>query len=141
LTVPNDDWLCRFVKEDDWNYEDRRPFPIAFRASGRKLSLWHVDRVEQTGCPLQDLCINALVGAGEAHLRTGDCIDAATDVDSPVFDPQVFWRPDAVEPDWATWQLAHVHIEAVRGDASFPHTYRVALVLRANPVRPPLESK
>ena len=139
LAVPSHDWLCRLVKTTDWNFEAGRPSPTAFRASSRRLSLWHVEQIEREGCTVQDLCINAWLGAGEAHLQARDFIDAAKDSQSPVFSPRVFWRPDSTHPDWAAWRSAHVEVESEAGRESFPQPYRVALVLRADPerLRPP----
>lgn len=114
-----------------------RPNPVAFKASNRQLSVIHVDRVEQDGGNLQDLCINAWSGAGEAHLRVVDCMEAANDCDSPVFDPRVYWRPELVHSDWAKWKDAHVQVESKEGKSDFPITYRVALVTRCKPVRRP----
>lgn len=140
LTVPNDDWVCRLVKGSDWNFQEGRPLHTAFRASNHRLSMWHVDRVEQTGCVLETLCLAGWAGAGEAHLQVKDCVDAAEDTDSPVFKPAVYWRPDSAGPNWSQWRDAHVQVESEQGNHSFPHTYRVALALRSTPARPPLTS-
>ena len=134
--VPSGDWLCRFVRYNDWNFEESRPWPTAFRASDRQLSVFHVERVEQCGCALQDLCINSLAGAGEAHLRAEDYITAGRDI-SPQFNPKVYWRPESVGADWGAWRDAHAQVESEHGNAKFPQTYRVALALSATPVRPP----
>lgn len=141
MTVPTEDWVCRFVDEGDWNYLEGRPLHSAFRASNHQLSMWHNERVERTGCVLEDLCIAGLTGVGEAHLQVKDCVEAAEDTDSPVFKPEVYWRPEGAGPEWVQWGNAHIQVESQQGNSSFPQTYRVALALRATPVRPPLSSQ
>lgn len=111
--------------------------PVAFRASNRKLSIFHVERVRKSGSELSDLCLNNLTGAGEAHFRPIDCLEAAKVVVPPLFDPKVYWRPDEVEPDWVTWQVAHANVEAGTGHRNFPQTFRVNLVFLADHLRPP----
>ena len=102
--------------------------------------MWHIESVEHTGCVLEDLCVFGLMGAGEAHLQVNDCVEAAEETDSPVFKPEVYWRPEGAGDEWARWRSAHVQVESQQGNASFPQTYRVALALRATAVRPPLAS-
>ena len=137
--VPNEDWVCRFVRYDDWNFEKDRPAHSAFRASDGQLSVFHVEQVRQGGYSLQDLCINRLAGAGEAHLLVEQYIDTAKNGNSPVFDPRVYWRPMQVATEWTEWANAHAQVESERGDKNFPQTYRVALTLLASQLRPPTQ--
>lgn len=135
--VPNDDWVCRFVRYDDWNFQEGRPAHTAFSASNRQLSVFHVERVERGSAQLQDLCINSLSGAGEAHLLVEEFTLATEATNSPVFDPKVYWRPEFVSSDWVQWADAHAQVESEQGPKSFPQTYRVALALSASHLRPP----
>ena len=68
LQVSEEEWICRFIIPGDWDEELQQP-TRAFRASDRQLSTFHPMTVEEAGSYLQDLCIEYLAGAGEAHLQ------------------------------------------------------------------------
>ena len=135
--VPVEDWLCRFIRPGEWNSVTNRPLPVAFRASNRRLSGFHVQKVRDSGSSLSDLCIDGLSGAGEAHIQTKAVIEAANDDNLEGFEPNVYWRPDNVELAWEEWTDAHAHIESDSGDRGFPKTYRIALSKCATLVKRP----
>ena len=143
MDVPDEDWLCRFVEQDRWNSQAKEPFPTAFSASDRKLSVFHVQRVVESGSALEHLCIERLDGAGQAQLRAADFVEAVAEVDvpanqtTPVFNPSVVWRPEEIQRAWLQWAEAHAHVESEQGNSNFPFTYRVALVKRSRFLRPP----
>ena len=137
--VPNEDWVWRFVRYDDWNFQEDRPAYTAFSASDRQLSVFHVEKVEQSNSNLQDLCMNSLSGAGEAHLRVDQYMSATNATNSPDFDPIVYWRPELVGTDWVKWANAHAQVESEQGRRNFPQSYRVALALLATRLRPPTQ--
>lgn len=130
LEVPEEDWICRFVAPEEWDDELREPSPSAFRASDRQLSVFHRQRVEDSGDTLQDLCIQQLSGFGEAHLTVAACIELGQGI-SQQFDPKVYWRPDYVQEEWARWKEAHAQVESSGGDRGFPRSYRVLLARNA----------
>ena len=128
--VFKEDWICRFITADNWLDELKQPSPSAFRASSRQLSVFSPGKVEETGSALEDLCIEGLKGAGQAHLQVSTCIDSGQGI-SEQSDPQIFWRPDKVAELWETWKDAHAQIESSGGDAGFPLTYRSLLAEKA----------
>lgn len=130
LEVPEEDWICRFVAPEESNDELQEPSPSAFRASDRQLSLFHRQRVEDSGGTLQDLFIQQLSGFGEAHLTVAACIELGQGI-SQQFDPKVYWRPDHVQEEWARWKEAHAQVESSGGDRGFPRSYRVLLARNA----------
>ncbi len=134
--VSEDDWICRFITSEQWDDELEEPTPAAFRASNRQLSVFHSRRVEQAGYKLQDLCIDRLNGAGEAHLRVSACIELGQGI-SEQFAPKVYWRPNHVHQAWELWKDAHAQIESSGGDSSFPRSYRVLLARNATCLRLP----
>lgn len=127
MPVPANDILCRFLDPAKWFHDDDRPAASAFRASKRKLSMWHRDRIVTNGSVLKDLCIDSLDGFGEGLLKTEDILDAATHCLSPVFTPNAVWSPDDVEPLWGAWRNAHANIESERGPVNFPDDFRLLL--------------
>jgi hypothetical protein len=134
--VSEEEWICRFIEQGEWDDNLKQPTPGAFRASGRELSSFHVKTVQSLGSELKDLCIDRLESAGEACLQVKACIELCKGI-SPVFDPKVYWRPEKVAPAWQRWKEAHVQIESERGNASFPMTYRSLLAENASHLRPP----
>ena len=136
--VSDGEWLCRFLTSGDWDEDKQQPTSRAFKASHRELSFYHPKKVEELGSSLRDLCIDRLEGAGEAHLQVKTCIDLGQGV-SPVFDPQVYWRPDKVRQPWKRWKDAHAQVQSEKGDANFPLTYRSLLADNATCLRPPDE--
>ncbi len=137
--VSKEDWICRFITVDNWDHELQQPTPRAFRASDRQLSVFHTKRVEETGDTLQDLCIEQLIGAGEAHLKVSDCIELGQGI-SDQFDPQVYWRPEKTREPWERWKEAHAQIESSGGNAGFPTSYRSLLAENATRLGPPANS-
>ena len=138
MEVPNDYLMCRFIRPGEWDFESGEPFPAAFRASDNQLSLYHIETVVTLGSDMSELCFGSLSGAGEAHLRASDFPAAASENSNLAhLNPKVVWRPDKVEPKWSKWEEAHAQVETSAGDDHFPHSYRVALVLKADPIRPP----
>jgi hypothetical protein len=137
MTVPPEDTLCRFIGPGYWSVVDNRPAASAFKASNRKLSTWHKDRVAQNGSSLEDLCLDYLEGFGEALLKTLDFLQAAEETKSPVFKPVAVWRPEEVEEPWSRWRGCHVNIESQAGDANFPVSYRVLLAKKSEVSRRP----
>ena len=129
-TVPPDDTPCRFIDPDKWDDANDRPHYGAFKASNKKLSLWHQKRVEALGDDLSDLKTGALTGFGEALISAADCVDAAAVVNPPRFHPEVVFRPDEADDDRKDWREAHVNVETKRGDANFPRSYRKELAKR-----------
>ncbi|MCY3545131.1 MAG: hypothetical protein OXH22_14005 [Chloroflexi bacterium] len=136
--VSEDEWLCRFLVEGDWDEDKQRPTPGAFRASDRQLSLYHPETIVGLGSSLRGLCFDRLEGAGEAHLQVGKCIELSQGI-SDEFQPQVYWRPDKVPDPWLQWKDAHVQIESLEGNSSFPRSYRALLADNATCLRPPDE--
>lgn len=137
MTVPSEDTLCRFIDPAHWSYDDNRPAYTAFRASQRRLSTWHCDRVTQSGSALKDLCFDSLEGFGEALLKTLDFLQAAEKINSPVFQPTAVWRPEKVKEPWLLWQDAHVNVEAKAGPSGFPKDYRLLLAKKCEVSRRP----
>ena len=136
MEVPDDDWLCRFVTADLWDYEDEEPLPLAFQASDRALSVWHEQRVLDMGESLNDLCIESLKGAGHAILTTRDYVEAA-EATTSTMNPRVYFRPDGAAPEWQQWSSAHANVETTQGKATFPQAYRLELVKRCERLRSP----
>ncbi len=124
--VSRDNRICRFITADNWDDVLQQPTPRAFRASDRQLSVFHVQRVQETGDSLQDLCIEQLSGAGEAHLSVSDCIELGQGI-SDRFDPRVYWRPEKTSELWERWKDIHSQIESSGGNAGFPVSYRSIL--------------
>ena len=137
--VPDEDWLCRFIRPGEWDFEENKPLPIAFRASRHQLSVFHVQRVLDSGSSLSDLCIDGLNGAGEAHIQPKTAKEAANEDNLEGFDPKVHWRPKHVELAWEEWADAHAHIESDSGHRNFPNTYKLKLSELATPIRRPAE--
>ena len=138
MTVPLEDLLCRFIHPRDWFPDGNRPAASAFRASKRKLSTWHCNRVVQQNSSLEDLCFDNLGGFGQAILSVRDYIEAAEQTQSPAFRPIAVWRPEEAPAAWDTWRNAHVNVEAEAGHAGFPPTYRQLLANRCEDSKPPL---
>lgn len=134
--VSEEEWICRFIPVGEWDDEHKRPFPGAFLASARELSLFHPNKVAELGSELRDLCFDNLEGAGEAHLQVKTCIELGQGI-SPVFHPKVYWRPDKVHKLWKRWKDAHVHIESEAGNSGFPRSYRALLAENATCLRLP----
>ena len=134
--VPKGDWICHFFASEEWNDALMQPFPSAFRASDRELSVFHCKKVEEMGHKLSDLCIERLCGFGEAHLTARMCIDFGSKI-SDQFKPNVYWRPEKVSKPWERWKDAHAQIESPGGNASFPQRYRVLLAQNADCPRLP----
>ena len=130
LEVPDEDWICRFVAPEEWDDVLQEPSPSAFRASDRQLSVFHRQRVEDSGDALQDLCVQQLSGFGEAHLTAATCIELGQGI-SDQFAPKVYWRPDHVQEAWSRWKEAHAQVESSGGDRGFPRSYRVLLARNA----------
>ena len=137
--VSEEEWICRFILSCEWNDELQQPEPSAFKASRRELSVFHPKKVEQLGFTLRALCIERLVGAGEAYLQVKTCVECGQNI-SNEFDPKVFWRPDRVDERWKSWRDAHVQIQSEGGDRDFPITYRILLAENATCLRPPDEA-
>lgn len=137
MTVTSGDALCRFVDPKYWFADEDRPAASAFRASNHKLSTWHCDRVAQQDSRLEDLCFASLDECGEALLTANDFLEAADQTPSPVFQPNVVWRPEEAPGPWGAWRDAHVNVEAEAGNASFPLTYRELLAKRCEVPRRP----
>lgn len=133
MPVPADDIVCRFIRPKEWNRRDNRPKQSAFRGPG--LSVWHQERLRQSGVPLENLRIEHLAGYGQAHHTAGDYADFASEAaqanDVP-FQVQVEWRPDDefVSAPWRQWQYAHVQVEAITGPAHFLLEFRRLLSLK-----------
>lgn len=136
LEVSEEEWICRFILPDEWDYEFQQPIPRAFKASDRQLSAFHTKQVEDAGFTLQDLCIHQLSGSGEAYLKVKDCIELGQGI-SPQFDPKVYWRPEKVAQSHQRWKDAHVQIESQGGNATFPKSYRSLLAENSICPRPP----
>lgn len=143
MSVPPEDILCRFIDPKDWSDDDQRPALSAFKSSRdkhtrtNKLSLWHQDRIVNNGSQIRDLCIDLLAGFGEALITTRDILDSAKDLRSPVFKPQVLWRPDEVVQPWVDWKDAHVNVESEQPSSGFPDDFRLLLAERCYVSRPP----
>ena len=134
--VSNEEWICRFIPSDEWDEEKQQPTPRTFRASNRELSVFHRNKVEETGSLLRDLCVDGLSGAGEAYIQTKQSIELGQDI-SDGFSPKVYWRPDKVKKLWLKWQAAHAHIESQGGNGGFPASYRSLLAENVVCLRPP----
>ena len=134
--LSREDWICRFIIQGKWDDELQRPTPRAFRASDCHLSVFHPNRVKDTGDTMQHLCIERLSGAGEAHLQVETCITLGQGI-SDEFNPKVRWRPDKVGEAWEQWENAHAQIESIGGNAGFPTSYRALLAENATCLRPP----
>jgi hypothetical protein len=137
MTVPSEDTLCRFIDPACWFPDENRPTASAFRASDRKLSTWHKDRVAQNGSALENLCLDYLEGFGEALLKTLDFLQAAEETKSPVFKPIAVWRPEEVKEPWSRWRDCHVNIESPAGPRGFPLDYRLLLAKKCEVSRRP----
>ncbi len=136
--VPEDAWVCRFIRRDQWSATEQRPEPTAFSASRRKLSVFGLDAIRAAGYEASALCFGSLKGAGEAHLLAADYADFAPLVSAEHFTrPVVVWRPDEVGPDWERWRDAHAN--ASGGNPAFPLVYRVVLAQRCTVARFPEE--
>lgn len=95
MPVPDDDILCRFVRERDWSYAENRPRPGAFKQAS--LSVWHLNRLYEQGAALSDLQIGHLAGSGQAHHTAGDYRRLARRVSQfqgLPFQVEVEWRPE-----------------------------------------------
>ena len=103
--------------------------------------MWHQGRIATRGDRPQDLCIETLVDCGEAVITTEAILEAAKDVVSPVFQPQVVWRPDEVKSPWFAWSDAHVNVQSNQPSSGFPEDYRKILSERCYVSRPPREAK
>ena len=133
--VSEDEWLCRFIEKGYWDEDKQRAMPGAFSASDRQLSLYHPETVVGLSSSLRDLCFDRLEGAGEAHLQAKTYIKFGQGI-SPVFDPQVFWRPKKVAEAWLQWKDAHAQVESQEGKDTFPRSYRALLADNATCLRP-----
>ena len=142
MTVPWEDVLCRLIPRDRWNYEENRPLISAFQASGRVLSVWHLEQLASAGAAVSDLQIESLAATGEAHLRVRDFVEAGVNCSSPDFDPRVEWRTsdEYVHPTWRRWSESHVQVEATHGKPTFPHDYRVRLTFLCFGLQAPASS-
>ena len=137
--VSREEWICRFITPGTWDDEHQQPTPRAFKASDRQLSVFHPQRVEDNGYSLQELCIDQLSGAGEAHLQVKTCIELGQNI-SNEFKPNVYWRPCQAASPWVLWKDAHAQIESEGGNADFPASYRSLLAENAICFRPPDEA-
>lgn len=128
MIAPGSDEFCRFVdyEKGKWREDDiSKPAASAFRASNRILSIWHKDRIEQSGSSLSELCIENLSGNGELLLTPDKC--KAFDMSTPGFDelsPEVYWRPEGAGPAWEKWKEAHADLETKSGNKGFPKMFR-----------------
>ncbi len=138
--VPLGDVVCRFVLPLHWNPGERSVDANAFRASKRRLSLYHVGEVQRLGDQLRSLCIGAMTDAGEAVLEAGAFTRLGQAIEAENFiAPVVVWRPEEVPEPWLRWQHAHANAEAAGGNPQFPLAYRVLLALNCTVVRAPVE--
>ena len=133
--VSKTDSVCRFIPKDEWDEDRDEPMPSVFKASNRQLSVFHQTKITDAGDSLRDLCFGRLDGAGEAHFQVAKYLELAQGI-SPKFEPNVCWRPDAVEKEWSQWDYAHAHVEATGGDKDFPRTYRCLLAQNADCLPP-----
>lgn len=141
VTVPGDEWLCRFIEDDDdhWNPIEAAPTPNAFKESGSVISTWSRERVQNLGDELGDLAIDRFTGAGQALMTAEDYVKAADDakLQNPNIQTtiEVNWRPDEVRDLWLKWQEAHAQAEG--STSRLRTTYLVALVERCRETLPP----
>ena len=133
--VSKTDWVCRFIPKDQWDEEKQEPMPSVFKASKRQLSVFHSKSIKDADDNLRSLCFGRFEEAGEAHFPVMRYIELAKGL-SPVFDPNVYWRPEQVEPEWEQWAYAHVHVESTKGNSDFPTSYRSLLAQNAVCMRP-----
>lgn len=140
MSVPEDDILCRFVREKDWSAKENRPRPSAFRETG--LSLWHVGRLLEHNVQVEDLRLKHLEGVGQAHHTAGQYIKFALEVAQETNKPfpvSVEWRPEdehVTEP-WRKWRYAHVQVEVADESKNFDTLFRQKLAQNARKLVPP----
>ena len=140
MPVPEDDIVCRFVREQDWNTRDNKPKSGAFKQPC--LSVWHVGRLQARNVQVEDLRLKHLEGVGQAHHTAGDYLRLAIEVaecEGTEFQVRVEWRTEDkyVEETWRPWRYAHVQVEALEGPGNFPLEFRRRLAINARKLVPP----
>lgn len=140
MPIPDDDVLCRFVRERDWSYAENRPRPGAFKQPN--LSVWHLRRLDEQGVSPAELQIAHLAGSGQAHHTAGDYTRLARQVaqfQGLPFQVQVEWRPEdeSVAQPWRQWNYAHIQVEAIEGPSDFLRDFRNELARRCRHQVPP----
>lgn len=154
MTVPCDDWLCRFVPDDaegKWNRKTNKPTFEAFKANDKVLSLYHHERVKDLDSTLAQVCDGQFKYDGQAHLRAQDYLDAVKDfkeVDvrrypknerKPAlqFEIVLEWNPENVTERCERWKDAHVDARAGNMTGKWPADYRKQLLRRCTWYLPP----
>ena len=140
MPVPDDDGLCRFIRERDWSYAENRPRPGAFKQPN--LLVWHLNRLYEQGAALADLQIEHLSGSGQAHHTAGDYRRLARQVSQfqgLPFQVEVEWRPEDanVAQPWRPWNYAHAQVESTQGPPDFLRDFRNELALNCRALTPP----
>jgi len=140
VPVLEEDIVCRFVRSQDWSSRESRPRPGAFKQAD--LSVWHLEILQTQGVRVEDLRVEQLVGAGQAHHLVSDYLDLARSASEKAETPfavRVEWRPEdefVAEP-WRPWRFAHVQVEATEGPAQFLPEYRWLLAVNSRYLVPP----
>ena len=140
MPVPEEDIVCRFVRSQDWSSRDNRPRPGAFKQAA--LSVWHLESLQSQGVRVEDLRVEHLARAGQAHHLVEDYLAlahfASEEVGTP-FAVRVEWRPEDeyVSEPWRPWRYAHVQVEAIEGPAQFLQEYRWLLAVKSRYLVPP----
>ena len=141
MPLPNDDILCRFIRDNDWSARDNRPKTGAFKYKNRELSVWHKERLESEGVDLKQLRLAELSGSGQALHSVEQYFEArqVAEENGDGFEMQVEFRPEDeyVSEAWRQWRYAHAQVEIVEGPEKFPLVFRAYLARRYHSVIPP----
>ena len=138
-SVPPDDVVCRFVRQQDWSKKFRRPKQKAFNQNNP--SVWHCCRIQSSGYTLEDLQIEHLHASGQIHHKVRDYLLAADEVASEtghVCDLRVIWRPEDafVSGLWRRWNYAHAQVEMLDGRQKLPPPLRWKLCIWGTKIEP-----
>ena len=131
--------VCRFVRPDQWSYEEKRPKPGAFKDK-RGLTLWHERKLEENNATIHDLKFDHLEKFGEAYYRVEDFeiyAQKANERENGTLEVSLHWRPTTALGAWEQWNYAHIEMDE---DASHDEALRVLrrkLSLNARRTKPP----
>ena len=104
--------------------------------------MWHLESLQSHGVRVEDLRVEHLAGAGQAHHRVSDYIELArraSEVEGIPFSVRVEWRreDEFVSEPWRLWGYAHVQVESVEGPEQFLGEFRRILAQNSRNVVPP----
>jgi hypothetical protein len=129
MSVPNNHFLCRFIRPSNsyWSTTLQRPKPKAFAPD--PFSVWDKDKLGSMNSTLAELQIESLARTGQAQHKTEDYYRFADEVEQEErveFAMRVDYQTDDgnVEEAWRQWREAHAEVKVTKQPPVFPYQFR-----------------